>query len=76
MIAKILVAALIAGLAGAGTAAPAFADPSSFGDLSCSCQAPNPQAPLFPHFFLFPQDPIDQGFQQGLSDASPGATQR
>jgi hypothetical protein len=76
MITKILVAAAIAGLAGASTAAPAFADPGSFGDLSCSCQAPAPQAPLFPHFFLSTQDPIDQGFQQGLLDANPDATQR
>jgi hypothetical protein len=71
MITKILVAAAIAGLAGTAAAAPAFADPSAFGDLSCSCQAPAPQAPLFPHFFLSPQDPIDQGFQQGLLDAKP-----
>jgi hypothetical protein len=76
MITKVLVAAAIAGLAGTGAAAPAFADPASFGDLSCSCQAPAPQAPLFPHFFLLPQDPINQGFQQGLSDANPEAMPR
>jgi hypothetical protein len=68
MITKALVAAATVGFAGIGAAAPAFAEPPSFGDISCSCQAPAPQAPLFPHFFLLPQDPIDQGIQQGLSD--------
>jgi hypothetical protein len=29
-----------------------------------------------PHFFLSPQDPIDQGFQQGLTDTNPDAIQR
>lgn len=68
MIIKPLVAAAIAGLAGIGVAAPAFADPASFGDISCSCQAPAAQAPLIPHFFFMPQDSIEQGIQQGLSD--------
>ncbi len=76
MIKKVLVAAAIAGLAGAGAAAPAFADPGFFGDISCSCEAPPPQSPLFPHFFLSPQDPIDQGIQQGLIDTNPGVAPR
>ncbi len=76
MITKVLVAAAIAGLAGAGTAAPAFAEPGSFGDISCTCKAPDPQAPLLPHFFVSPQQPIDQGIQQGLIDTNPGSAPR
>jgi hypothetical protein len=71
MITKVLVAAAIAGLAGATAAAPALAEPGNFGGISCECASPAPQAPLLPHFFLSPQDPIDQGFQQGLIDTTP-----
>ncbi len=76
MITKVLVTAAIVGAVGAGAAAPAFAEPGSFGDISCSCTAPDPQAPLVPHFFLSPQAPIDQGIQQGLTDTNPDAIQR
>jgi hypothetical protein len=75
MIAKVLGTAAVAALAGLGSAAPAFADPGSFSDISCSCQQTLPQ--LIP--FLqnptapFLDNPVDQGIRQGLSDTNPGA---
>ena len=62
MITKVLVGAAIA-LAGAlGVAAPAGADPTLFGVLSCGCQesAP-PDSPTF-------SDHVNQGLRQGLSE--------
>lgn len=72
MITKVLVAAAIAIPAGLLAAAPAMADPASFGDLSCDCQAVFPQGPIV-QFFTPPQGQIDQGIQQGFSDTGPGA---
>jgi hypothetical protein len=68
MIIKALVTGAIAALVGLGVAAPALADPTTFNNIACSCQAPPPQsAPSI-------QDQINQGIQQGLSDlhAGPG----
>jgi hypothetical protein len=71
MITKVLVAAAIAVPAGLIAAAPAMADPASFGDLSCTCQDPTPQA-MVP-FAPVSENPIEQGIRQGFSDTSPGA---
>jgi hypothetical protein len=72
MITKVLVAAAIAIPAGLIAAAPAMADPASFGDISCACQDPIPQGPVV-EFFTPPQSLIDQGIRQGFSDTAPGA---
>ncbi|OBK35533.1 hypothetical protein A5658_09145 [Mycobacterium sp. 1245111.1] len=72
MITKVLVAAAIAVPAGLLAAAPALADPTSFGDISCACQDPSPQGPIV-EFFTPPQSLIDQGIRQGFSDTAPGA---
>lgn len=70
MITKALVAGGITVLVGVGAAAPALADPTTFTNITCSCQAPPPQAgPSI-------QDQISQGIQQGLSDLNSGAGQR
>lgn len=70
MIAKALVTGAIAVLVGVGEAAPALADPATFTDITCSCQAPAPQAgPSVP-------DQINQGIRQGFSDLNSGAGQR
>jgi hypothetical protein len=70
MIIKALVTGAIAALVGLGVAAPALADPTTFNNISCSCQGPAPQAGLSI------QDQINQGIQQGLSDLNHGAGQR
>jgi hypothetical protein len=75
MIAKVLGTVAVVAFAGLGAAAPAFADPSSFGEISCSCQPTLPQLIPFlqnpPAPFL--DNPIDQGIRHGLSDTNPGA---
>ena len=77
MITKILGTAAVAALAGFGAAAPAFADPASFSNISCSCPQTLPQLIPFlqnpPAPFL--DNPVDQGIRQGLSDTDPGAIQ-
>ena len=77
MITKVLGTATVAALAGFGAAAPASADPDSFGGISCSCQQTLPQLIPFlqnpPAPFL--DNPIDQGIRHGLSDTDPGAIQ-
>lgn len=75
MITKILVTAGIAVFASAAMAVPASADPASFGDISCACQAPvqQPMPSLLGPFFT---DPIDQGLQQGLLDTRSDAIPR
>jgi hypothetical protein len=70
MITRFLVAAAIAVPAGLLAAVPANADPASFGDISCTCQAPIPQGPIA-QFFLPPQSLIDSGIQQGFADTAP-----
>ncbi|WIM86865.1 hypothetical protein PT015_18555 [Candidatus Mycobacterium wuenschmannii] len=70
MITKVLVTAGIAVAAGLGVAAPAFADPASFGDLSCECHDPIPQGPIV-QFFTPPAGQIAAGIQQGFSDTGP-----
>jgi len=65
LLTKILVGAATL-VAAVGVAAPAAADPSSFGVLSCSCaetvsaDTPSGIAPI--------QDPIQQGIKAGLTD--------
>jgi hypothetical protein len=69
MIAKVLGIAAVAAVAGFGSAAPAFADPSSFSGISCACQPTLPQViPFLQAVQPVPADPIDQGIRQGLSD--------
>jgi hypothetical protein len=62
VITKALVGAAIAVAAAVGVAAPAGADPTLFGVLSCGCQetAPSDSAIFTDHVTL--------GIQQGLSD--------
>ena len=67
MITKVLVSgagvavALALGF-GMGTAAPASADPTLFGVLSCGCQETAPgDSAIF-------SDHVNQGIQQGLTD--------
>jgi hypothetical protein len=59
---KILVCAAITLVTALGVAAPASADPSVFGVLSCSC-AETVSVDNAPGI-----DPIQQGLQTGLSD--------
>ena len=69
MIAKVLGTVAVVAFAGLGAAAPAFADPSSFSGISCSCQPTLPQLiPFLQAVQPVPADPIDQGIRQGLSD--------
>lgn len=67
MITKILVALAMGVPAGLIVAAPALADPVSFGGITCSCQ------PVIQQFLPPLRDPVDEGIQQGLSDTRPGA---
>ena len=68
---KVLLCAAIAVAAAVGVAAPASADPTLFGVLSCGCQE---TAPTDSAVFT---DKVNQGIQQGLSDPGvvPGAMQ-
>ena len=75
MIAKVLVTAGIAVFATAAMAVPASADPASFGDISCACQAPV-QQPIPSLLGPFLTDPINQGLQQGLLDTNPDGIPR
>lgn len=62
MITKVFVSAAIALAAAVGVAAPAGADPTLFGVLSCGCQEPAPSdSAIF-------SDHVKQGIQQGLTD--------
>jgi hypothetical protein len=77
LITKAFVTGAIAAVIGVGLAAPALADPSSFSEISCSCQPPAPQFGLLaPQFGPATQDQITQGIRQGLSDLDPNAVQR
>ena len=63
MITKALVG-IVAVFVGLGLAAPVPADPPPFTDISCSCQAPAPEAgPSV-------RDQINLGIQKGLSDSN------
>ena len=69
MIAKVLGIAAVAAVAGFGATAPAFADPSSFSEITCSCQPTLPQLiPFLQAVQPVPDNPIEQGIRQGLSD--------
>lgn len=69
LIAKAFVAGAIAVLTGTGVATPALADPATFDEISCSCQAPARQVgPVV-------QDQISQGIRQGVSDLNPATPQ-
>ena len=68
MITKVLVGAAIALGAALGAAAPAGADPSSFGILGCSCRP----SVAGPDGKVAVKDQIDQGIQNGLG--YPGGT--
>lgn len=62
MITKVFASAAIVLAAAMGVAAPASADPTLFGVLSCGCQD---TAPADSAIFT---DDVNQGVQQGLSD--------
>jgi hypothetical protein len=64
VITKVLASAAIVLAAAMGLAAPASADPTLFGVLSCGCQE---TAPTDSAIFT---DNVSQGIQQGLSDES------
>ena len=64
MITKVLVGAGISVAAAVGIAAPAGADPSVFGVLSCSCQ----QAAPAPDGEASVTDQVNEGIQRGLAD--------
>ena len=64
MITKVLVSAGIAVAAAVGTAAPAGADPSAFGVLSCSCDQAVPASAGVPSV----TDQVNEGIQNGISD--------
>lgn len=65
MIIKVLVSAAIA-IGSVGEAAPASADPSPFGTLSCSCQDTAPAgSPAL-------GEETDRGLRKGLSAWLPG----
>ena len=70
MITKVLAGALVgasvAAAAAVGVAAPAGADPSAFGVLSCGCHETAPADSA-----LFTNN-VQQGIQQGLSDPGVG----
>jgi hypothetical protein len=69
MIAKVLGAAAVVAFAGLGAASPASADPDSFSNIFCSCQPTLPQLiPFLQAVQPAPDNPIDQGIRQGLSD--------
>ena len=69
MIAKVLGTVAVVAFAGLGAAAPAFADPSSFSGISCACQPTLPQLiPFLQAAQPVPDNPIEQGIRQGLSD--------
>jgi hypothetical protein len=62
LITKVLLSGAIALTAVVGTAAPAGADPTLFGVLSCGCQEASPgDNAIF-------SDHVMQGIQQGLTD--------
>lgn len=66
MIAKILIGAAVSLGIGVMGAAPAGADPSAFGTLTCGCQTKAPAgSPMR-------RDEITRGIRQSLADWSPG----
>lgn len=73
---KTVICAAVAVGAGVGvgvvgaTAAPAGADPSAFGTLTCSCQATAPVGSKAR------RDEITRGIRQSLADWSPGPPSR
>jgi hypothetical protein len=72
MITKVLFAAMVAASTGLIAAAPSMADPASFGDLSCTCQDPDPAMQAKFPFAPPAADPIEQGIRQGFADTRPG----
>ncbi len=64
MITKVLVSATIAVAAAAGIAAPASADPSAYGTLSCSCE----QAVTVSDGETPVTDQVNEGIQGGLTE--------
>lgn len=72
MITKALVSAAIALGAAVGVAAPATADPNTFGNLSCSCHQAAPEStPGVPKPFTA-NDQLNEGIQAAETQPLPG----
>jgi hypothetical protein len=72
VITKVLLSAVIMFGAAAGAAIPAYADPSVFGNLSCSCEQPADGARHDPA----DKDQVNRGIQSGLTDGQANPARR
>jgi hypothetical protein len=72
VITKVLLSGVIMFGAAAGAAIPAYADPSVFGNLSCSCEQPATDARHGPA----DKDQVNQGIQSGLTDGQANPARR
>jgi hypothetical protein len=72
VITKVLLSGAIMFGAAVGVATPAYADPSVFGNLSCSCEQPAPG----PHGAPADKDQVNQGIQSGLTDGRANPAHR
>jgi hypothetical protein len=72
VIPKVLLSAVIMFGAAVGAAIPAYADPSVFGNLSCSCEQPATGGQRVPA----DRDQVNQGIQNGLIDGQANPARR
>jgi hypothetical protein len=72
VITKVLLSGVIMFGAAVGAATPAYADPSVFGNLSCSCEQPA----TGPHPAPADKDQVNQGIQNGLADGQANPARR
>lgn len=72
MITKVLLSGVIMFGAAVGAAIPANADPSVFGNLSCSCEQPATGRQRVPA----DKDQVNQGIQNGLIDGQANPARR
>jgi hypothetical protein len=72
VITKVLLSGVIMFGAAVGAAIPAYADPSVFGNLSCSCE----QLATGPHHGPADKDQVNQGIQNGLMDGQANPARR
>jgi hypothetical protein len=72
VITKVLLSGAIIFGAAVGAATPAAADPSVFGNLSCSCEQPA----TGPHPAPADKDQVNQGIQNGLTDGRANPARR
>ncbi len=71
MITKVLLSGVIMFGAAVGAAIPAYADPSVFGNLSCSCEEP-----AGPQRGPADKDQVNQGIRTGLTDGRANQARR